>query len=177
MMVVTGMPGAGKDEFIKVANALGIRDVHMGNSVRKYAEMNSVVTNDKSIGDFATGERKKYGMDIWAKRTSENINDPKNTIIDGLRNFEELVFFKNAYNDLKVIAIFANRDDRLSRILKRGREDDIRNVSELVRRDERELSWGIGNVIALADYMIVNDCTLENFRARSEEFVRTKILK
>ncbi|AKA48927.1 hypothetical protein IX51_07250 [uncultured archaeon] len=177
MMVVTGMPGAGKDEFIKVANALGIRDVHMGNSVRKFAEQSGVVSNDNGIGKFATDERNRYGMDIWAKRTAANIEDPVNTIVDGLRNYEELEFFKNEYKDLKVIAIFANRDNRLTRILKRGREDDIRNMSELIRRDERELSWGIGNVIALADFMMLNDCSLENFRSRAEEFIKKKILK
>lgn len=176
MMVVTGMPGAGKDEFIRVANALGIKDVHMGNSVRSYAEKNSVISSDKSIGAFATGEREKYGMDIWAKRTAENIEDPENTIVDGLRNIEELIYFRSNYKDLKVIAVFANREDRLGRILKRGREDDIRNQMELIQRDERELSWGIGNVIALADHMIVNDCSLESFRSRSEEFIRKKIL-
>ncbi len=177
MIIVTGMPGAGKDEFIKVANSLGIKDVHMGNSVRKYAEESGIASNDNGIGAFATGERKKFGMDIWAKRTAENVSDPENTMVDGLRNYEELVYFRNRYENLKVVAIFANRKNRLSRILKRGRADDITNIGELVQRDERELSWGIGNVISLADYMIVNDCSLEDFRARSEAFIKKKFLK
>lgn len=177
MMIVTGMPGAGKDEFIKVANKFGIKDVHMGNSVREYASRYDVEVSDGSIGNFASGERKKFGMDIWARRTSESIDDPKNTIVDGLRNYEELAYFRNAYKDLKVIAIFANRSDRLERILKRDRVDDVHNESELVRRDDRELSWGIGNVIALADYMVVNDCSLGYFMSRSEEFIKKHILK
>lgn len=177
MMIVTGMPGAGKDEFIKVANALGIKDVHMGNSVRKYADMSSIESSDGSIGQFATEERRKYGMDIWAKRTAESIEDPGNTIVDGMRNYEELAFFQREFKNLRVIAIFANRDDRLGRILKRDREDDVRNLEELIRRDERELSWGIGNVIALADYMVVNDCSLDYFQKRSEDFIKNKILK
>ncbi len=171
------MPGAGKDEFIKVANLLGIADVHMGNSVRKYAREKSITSTDGSIGEFATNERSKYGKDIWAKRTAESISDPDNTIVDGLRNYEELVFFMEHYKDLKVVAVFANRKQRLDRILKRGREDDIRNSEELIKRDERELSWGIGNVIALADFMIVNDCTLEDFRKRSEDLIRNKIME
>lgn len=175
MMIVTGMPGAGKDEFINVANSLGIEDVHMGNAVRKFAKTSSISTTDGSIGAFATGERKKFGMDIWARRTAEAIEDPDNTIVDGLRNYEELVFFTEHYSNLKVVAVFANRDQRLERILKRGREDDIRNSKELIKRDERELSWGIGNVIALADFMIVNDCSLEDFRERSRKLITEKI--
>lgn len=177
MMIVTGMPGAGKDEFIRVANSLGIKDVHMGNSVRKYAAQDGIASNDNGIGAFATGERKKFGMDIWAKRTAENVTDPDNTMVDGLRNYEELTYFKEKYENLKVVAIFANRKNRLTRIIRRGREDDITSLNELVQRDERELSWGIGNVISLADYMIVNDCSLEDFRTRSEEFIKKKLLK
>lgn len=177
MIIVTGMPGAGKDEFIKVANSLGITDVHMGNSVRKYAKENGIASNDNGIGSFATGERKKFGMDIWARRTSESVTDPDNTMVDGLRNYEELVYFREKYENLKVVAIFANRKNRLTRILKRGRSDDITSVEGLVQRDDRELSWGIGNVISLADYMIVNDCSLEDFRTRSEQFIRKKLLK
>ncbi len=175
MMIVTGMPGAGKDEFIKVANAIGIKDVHMGNSVRKFAQLSNISSTDGSIGDFATGERSKFGMDIWARRTAESISDPENTVVDGLRNYEELIYFQEHYNDLKVVAVFANRAQRLERILRRGREDDVRNRVELIKRDERELSWGIGNVIALADFMIVNDSTLEEFRKESEILIREKI--
>jgi len=34
MLIVTGMPGSGKDEFVQVAKQLGWMDVHMGNTVK-----------------------------------------------------------------------------------------------------------------------------------------------
>lgn len=176
MIIVTGMPGAGKDEFIFVARELGMKDVHMGDTVRRYANENDIEVNDHQIGAFATNERKKHGMGIWAERTSQYVEDPQNTIVDGLRNYEELEYFKNEFPDLCVVAIFANRKDRLERILKRDRADDIRTLEELIARDERELSWGIGNVICLSDYMIVNNSTLENFRKNVENFLKDTIL-
>ena len=92
MIIVTGMPGAGKDEFINVAKSKGLKDYHMGNVVRKFAGESNIESNDKEIGSFATNERKNHGMHIWAERTSECIEDPDNAIIDGLRNNEELVY-------------------------------------------------------------------------------------
>ena len=52
-------------------------------------------------------------------RTAERINDPEKTIVDGLRNIEELEFFKRHYDSVIVVAIYANRQERLNRILKR----------------------------------------------------------
>ena len=43
------------------------------------------------------------------------------------------------------------------RIRRRNRPGDPRTWEEFVARDMTELGFGIGNVIALADYMIVNE--------------------
>lgn len=167
------MPGSGKDEFIKVARSLGFEDYHMGNTVRSFAGKQGVRETDHEIGEFASGERKKYGMDIWAVRTLESISDDhEKIIIDGLRNTEELDYFKNSGKKIKLVAIFSNRETRLERILRRRRPDDITSLGELISRDERELSWGIGRAIVLADYLIVNDSTLEQFKSYSEQMIQ-----
>ncbi len=171
MIIVTGMPGSGKDEFVNIAKEAGFKDLHMGNTVKEFVIANGIEMTDKAIGKFASDERNKHGMDIWAKRTMEKVTDNNKTVIDGLRNYEELQYFKKIESTISVVAIFANRKTRLERILKRDRIDDIRSEKELIERDNRELSWGIGNVIALADYMIVNDSTLEVFRNRVREFL------
>lgn len=167
IIVVTGMPGAGKDEFIRVAAQLGLSDLHMGNTVKEYAKRAGINMNDGEVGTFATGEREKFGKQIWAERTLKDLNGQKNIVIDGLRNMEELDYMREVESELVVVAIFANRHDRLERILRRKREDDIKDMNGLIHRDMRELSWGIGSVISLADYMIVNDGTLEEFKEDS----------
>src|SRR5579875_3067003 len=168
MIIVTGMPGSGKDEFIKVAKSLGMVDVHMGNTVKEYAKIAGIREDDSSIGRYAGEERQKNGMDVWAKRTAEKISKPEKTVVDGLRNMEELAYFKSHLRDVKVVAIYANREQRLDRIIKRNRPDDVRSETELIARDNRELTWGIGKTISLADYMIVNDGTLEEFKDKAK---------
>jgi len=46
----------------------------------------------------------------------------------------------------------------------RNRADDAGDLQEFFDRDHRELKWGIGNAFALADGMLVNEGTLEEFR-------------
>lgn len=172
MILVTGMPGAGKDEFINVAKNFGFSDVHMGNTVRKYAVENGIELSDHEVGAYASQEREKHGMHIWAQRTSLYVEGKENMIIDGVRNYEELEYFQKKFRNLSVVAIFANRKDRLSRIMKRNRPDDVKSEQELLDRDRRELSWGLGNLIVLADYMIVNDSTLDVFKERTADFLK-----
>ncbi len=171
MIIITGMPGSGKDEFVRVAKKRGFIDVHMGDTVKAFASKSGIPVTDRDIGAFATGERKKHGMDIWAKRTGENIMDPEKTVVDGLRNTEELHYFRDHFPDVIVVAIYTNREERLRRILRRSRPDDVRNEVELESRDDRELGWGIGRTISLADRMIINDKTLEEFKAKVGAFL------
>ena len=46
----------------------------------------------------------------------------------------------------------------------RGRPDDGVGLQEFYDRDRRELKWGIGNAFALADGMLLNEGTLDQFR-------------
>lgn len=171
MLIITGMPGAGKDEFVKVAKKKGYIDVHMGDTVKSYAKKESVPVTDKDIGKFASGQRSKFGMDVWARRTGENITDPAKTVVDGLRNIEELQYFRENFPDVIVVAIYTNKEERLRRILRRHRPDDVTSEYELDGRDDRELGWGIGRTISLADKMIINDKTLEEFKEKARSFL------
>jgi dephospho-CoA kinase len=39
-------------------------------------------------------------------------------------------------------------------------------MAEFDERDNREMGWGLGNVIALSDFMIVNDSDLDSFKEK-----------
>lgn len=52
---------------------------------------------------------------------------------------------------------------RLDRIRARGRSDDFVLPESLRNRDEREMNWGLGNALALADINIKNEGSLEEF--------------
>ena len=171
----TGMPGSGKTEAVKIAKEFGSKVFGMGDIVKDEARKNGIEMNDKNVGSFATNERKKFGMGVWAERTSERIKNISDRIIviDGIRNNEEVEKFREIFGmDFVMIAIRTKNDQRLGRIMKRKREDDTQSKEEFDGRDKREEGWGIGTAINEADIKVMNEGTLENFKQNIREILR-----
>ncbi len=169
VLVVTGMPGAGKEEFVKVAQRKGYAVIRMGDVVRKEAERQGAVMDDKGIGGFASSERRVHGPEIWARRCLD-ILGPGPTVIDGSRSLMEMRAFRSALGeDTRLVAVHSSPASRFERLRRRNRSDAPRNIQEFEDRDERELGWGLGSLIAMADIMLVNEGTLEQFHALVEK--------
>ncbi len=174
VIVLAGMPGAGKEEFVEVARTLGYDVVRMGDVVREWAAKQGLGSDDGSVGGFADAERKRHGYDIWARRSAEKVRAER-TIIDGSRGIDELRVFKNAFGgDVKLLAIYSSQKARFERLQRRGRNDAPRTWEEFLVRDERELSWGLGNLIALADETLVNDGPLDEFKREVKAYLEKR---
>lgn len=172
ILILTGMPGSGKDIFVQEAAKADFKHIRMGDMVRFFAKKANIAPTDSSIGKFATDQRAKYGADIWARRTLEKM-PPGNVLIDGSRSLTEIDHFKSVLgNDLKVIAVDAPAEMRFQRLGARGREDDPSVYEEFQARDERELSWGLGEAIENANITITNDATLEEFRNKCQSLIK-----
>ncbi len=163
VIVVAGMPGSGKEEFVAVAKRVGFDVVRMGDVVREEASKNSIADDDKGVGGFANDERKRHGLDVWGKRCVARVKGER-TIIDGSRGVDELRVFREAFGkDVQLVAVHSAPRTRFERLVRRGRADAPKTWSEFERRDERELGWGLGDLIAIADRMIVNEGSLSDF--------------
>lgn len=165
VICLTGMPGCGKEEFVKVAQERGFAIIRMGDIVREEAKRRGVKFSDETVGGMAHEERVKHGFGVWAGRTVPHVKE-ETTVIDGIRGGEELEVFRREFGDrLAVVAIHASPRTRYKRIRDRGRGDDVVSWEEFLRRDDRELGWGLGEVIATADHMVVNEDGLEAMQA------------
>jgi len=173
VLCVAGMPGCGKEEFLRVASEHGFSIIRMGDVVREEAAKRGIGTSDEAIGGFAHAEREKFGFGIWAERTLPRVRGER-VAIDGLRGSMELdVFRKNLGESVQVVAIHAAPKVRFERLRQRQRSDAPTTWDEFRVRDMRELRWGLGDVIATADYMIVNEGELGAFRARAREVMES----
>jgi dephospho-CoA kinase len=166
LIIVTGMPGTGKEEFLNVASGMGIPFIRMGDTVR-YAYQQRDAKDGMSVGEFAEAERKRYGYDIWAKRSLERMGGPI-CLVDGCRSIDEADAFRSLAEDVTIVAIHSTPETRYERLVKRNRDDAPSSLEEFTRRDEREIGWGLAKIVALSDIMIPNDTTLEDFRKASE---------
>ena len=166
ILVITGMPYSGKTEAANVAAERGIKVINMGDVVREEARKRGLEGTRETLERLMRELRKTMGMGAVAKLCCERISEEdKLVVIDGARNLEEIGEF-NKKGITLLLAIHASPRTRFLRALKRGRKDDVKTWREFVRRDIAELEVGLGNLIALADAMIVNEGTLEDLRQK-----------
>jgi dephospho-CoA kinase len=171
IVVVSGMPGAGKEEFLSVASSIDIPFARMGDAVREAYSRSPEKDAGVSIGDFSTAERKRYGTTVWAKRTVEKMSGSM-FLIDGCRSMDEIRSFMELGSDVIIVGIHSPPKERYERLVKRGREDAPHNLKEFRERDSREISWGLAEVIALSDIMLVNDSSLSDFHSASGKILK-----
>ncbi|MCD6474064.1 MAG: flagellar hook-basal body complex protein FliE [Thermoplasmata archaeon] len=168
----TGMPGAGKSEAVKVAEEMGINVIKMGDVVRKEAKKKGLALTDENLGGLADEMRKKHGKEIWAKKCLEELKGKDIVVIDGIRNIEEVEVFRQHIKNFILVAIHASPKIRYERIARRRRTDDTESIEKMKEREKRELSWGLGDVIAMADIVIINEGDLEEFREKIKKLLK-----
>lgn len=170
---VSGLPGSGKSLVSTLATKKGAIIVGMGDIIRE----ESVKRNETS-NETATNLRKEFGQYIVADLTIDKIkklNENDFVIVEGIRSPYEINLFKENFNDFKIVSIFANRQIRFERLQSRNRDDDSQNYENFLKRDKRELDFGIGNVIAESDKIIINETNLDSYEKEVNDFLDSLI--
>ncbi len=173
LICIVGMPGSGKSLVAEVARELGLPVYNMGDVVREETLKRYGRIMPDLMVEVSKILRNEYGEEVVALRTIERIDSSKEVIVvDGVRSLREVSVFKNYAREVVVVAVHASPKTRFNRIRSRRRPGDPDKWSEFVKRDHIELSFGIGDVIALADYMIVNEGSVEDTREYAKELFR-----
>jgi len=173
IIAFAGMPFSGKSEAVNIAKKLNIPVIRMGDMIWDETKNRGLELSDENVGMIANNMRKEHGMDIWAKRTLEKIRlikDKALIVIDGVRNIEEIeTFEKELGKNFLLIAVQVSDEERYKRAMTRGREDDSQDINLVKERDRRELSWGLGSVIASADIVISNEGPVDDFKQKIKD--------
>jgi dephospho-CoA kinase len=171
---LAGMPGAGKSLVVSVAKEMGYGVVVMGDAVREEAANRGLEPSPENLGKIMLELRQKEGESVIAKRCiskMENARESK-VIVDGIRSLSEVEEFKRHFPKFTLIAIHSSPETRFKRLYHRQRSDDPKNWEIFRERDMRELSVGLGEAIAMAEHLIVNE---EDFVVVKEKI--RKVLK
>lgn len=172
IMGVSGLPGSGKGFVSDIATEKGAMVVSMGDIIREEAKKRG-----ESTKETAKNLRKEHGQYIVAEMTIEKIKKlqeegfESSILVDGIRSQYEVNLFKKNFDDFIIVSIFANPKLRYERIKSRKREDDTTDYDVFAERDQRELDFGIGNVISLSDKIIINESDIESFEQKIREFL------
>ncbi len=172
-MGVVGFPASGKGEFSKIAQAMGIPVIVMGDVIREEVKKAGLPLTDENLGRTANLLRATGGMDAVARLCVPVIEreHARIVLVDGIRGDSEVRVFRGHFPGFILVGIDSPFDMRLERVNARGRTDDVHTRETLKARDERETTWGLASALSEADYMISNAGTLEDFSLRVKELL------
>jgi len=158
---LVGMPGSGKSLIVEVAQKRGYAVVTMGDVIREETLKSGLELNPANVGKVMLDLRKMNGEGVVAQKCIPKIELQKNkkVLIDGLRSLHEADVFRNHFQQFNLIAVHASPETRFIRLLRRGRSDDPKNWETFHDRDQRELSVGLGNAVAMSENLVVNEGT------------------
>ncbi|MBS7647732.1 flagellar hook-basal body complex protein FliE [Candidatus Bathyarchaeota archaeon] len=168
------MPGAGKSIVVNVAKTNGYGVVVMGDEVREEARRRGLEPTPENLGRIMLELRRLEGDAVIAKRCVPKIAGmtENKVIVDGIRSLVEVEEFRRNFSKFVVIAVHASPETRFKRLFHRRRSDDPSNWEVFHERDMRELSVGLGNAIALAEYVIINEGSLDAFERKAAQVLR-----
>jgi len=167
---VAGMPGAGKATVREIVAKAGYSVVVMGDEIREEAKRRGLEPTPENIGMIMLKLREEEGPTVVARRCIPKIEEAEgDVVVDGIRSLQEVREFKKHFPRFSLIAIHASPETRFERLFLRKRSDDPRGWKTFMDRDLRELSVGLGNVIATADYMIVNEGTITQLKRKTHQ--------
>jgi len=170
---VVGMPGSGKSIVSDVAREMGFQVVVMGDAVRAEAQRRGLEPTGEAMRNLMLKLRAERGPTVVAELCFPLVDSAGELVlIEGIRSLHEVEAFRERYGRLHLIAVHSSPRTRFKRLIARGRPDDPSDWEEFCKRDEVELSVGIGSAIALADHMLVNEGPVEELREEARELLR-----
>ncbi len=169
---VTGLRGGGKGVVGEVAAKLGFVSLEMSSVVMEMMKEEGAPINNRSIREWSSDAREKWGADFVARKIVEKVPGGKNVVILGIRSPAEIeTFWKEWGSGYKTLAVFAPKEIRFERVRERGRKGDPDRYAEFAWADEHELAWGLGSAMALADEMVVNEGSKKEFESAVERLL------
>jgi len=165
---LAGMPGSGKSLVVETAQQEGYAAVVMGDVIREETQKRGLELNPKNMGKVMLELRKTGGKCVVAEKCIPRIKQKESgkVILDGLRSLDEVEAFKAHFPKFSLVAIHASPETRFYRLYRRRRDDDPNGWEVFRERDMRELSVGLGNTMAMAEYLIINEDNKDDTKAK-----------
>ncbi|MGC8812046.1 MAG: AAA family ATPase [Candidatus Aenigmatarchaeota archaeon] len=179
---ITGTIASGKDTVKRILQArFNCYTVSLSSVIRAELEKKKNKNfSRKNMQDLGNELRKKYGSKILAMLAVEYLQKDKEVIIvDGIRNPGEIDFLRQKFKDKFVlIGVDAPPEIRFERIRKRNDSSDPKTWEEFLEIDKRdqgenepEYGQRTKDCLKKADFLIVNDSSLEDLENKVNEII------
>lgn len=170
---LTGTLAAGKDTLADYLCEQGFTHISLSQILRKMATSEGISITLENLTKLGNSIEEKYGPGYLAKKALEEIKQVKgDSVISSIRQPSEIDFLKSVEN-FYLVFVDADPKVRFERLKERGRQGDSKNLEDFIKTEKKQMDGKSGGMNLseckkLADYVIQNDSTKENFIAEFE---------
>jgi dephospho-CoA kinase len=177
---IVGMAGSGKSEVAKILERNGFSRIRFGGITDSEIKKRGLELNEANERQVREQLRKEHGMAAYAKLSLPEIDSrlkSGDVVVDGLYSWEEYRLLKSRYNEqFLVVSVYASPEIRYERLARRPIRPLTRE--EAVSRDISEIeNTNKGGPIAMADFIIINESSLEDLEYATSEFLAVLICR
>jgi dephospho-CoA kinase len=174
VVALVGMAGSGKSEVARIFQKKGFIPVRFGDITDEEVGKRGLELNEASERLVREEFRRQHGMAAYAKLNLPRIEAARReaaVVVDGMYSWEEYVFLKEHYNEnFAVVAVWASPAKRYERLS--GRQRRGLTAKDAASRDHAEIeNLNKGGPIAMADYVITNEGSLEELKEQAERAI------
>ncbi|MFC1958036.1 AAA family ATPase [Chloroflexota bacterium] len=171
---IVGMAGAGKSQVAAVFEENGFTRIRFGDITDEEVKKRGLELNEENERYVRELLRQEQGMAAYARLNLPAIDlalKNSSVVIDGLYSWEEYIFLREYYGeDFCVVAVWSSPKTRYARL--RRRLNRRLAGEEAASRDRAEIeNINKGGPIAMADFTIINETSLEKLRKETERVV------
>jgi dephospho-CoA kinase len=172
---VVGMTGSGKSEVARILQGHGFSKVRFGDITDEEVKKRGLPLNEVSERQVRQELRQQHGMAAYAILNGPRIDDclhEGNVVLDGLYSWEEYLVLKGRYgSQFYLAAVWSSPATRYARLAHRR----VRplGAEEAAGRDRAEIENSAkGGPIAMADFTLVNEGSLQELQAQVEKMLK-----
>ena len=171
---ILGMTGAGKSEVSRLFEENGFIKIRFGDVTDEAMKKRGLAPNEENERLVRELLRKEQGPAAYAKLNLPRIEQAlkkSDVVIDGLYSWEGYIFLKGRYGEsLYLVAVWSSPKTRYARLTTRANRR--LTLEEAISRDRAEIeNIQKGGPIAMADFTIINESSLENLREQTKRII------
>ena len=181
VLAAVGKNGTGKDFFLEfISKKYDLPMISIGDIVRELATKDGLELTRENLHKTSQKYMGQYGQTFFPEQIVKKIKESGSPVylVSGIRPFSDVQYLKSAFGDTFLLVDIVISDDmvRYERMLARGSDRDGSSIEKLREYDAgEEKIFHTSQTEKMADIVIKNDGTVEDFYAAIEAFFKSHI--
>ncbi|PIR46884.1 MAG: hypothetical protein COV07_01900 [Candidatus Vogelbacteria bacterium CG10_big_fil_rev_8_21_14_0_10_45_14] len=172
---VTGTNGSGKDTVAEILQNAGFKRFSLSDEIREELKKRGLQENRETTSKVAD-ELRLQDLGELSKRVLSKIEKGENSVVVSIRTRAEVKVFADR-GDFVLIGVDASPELRYERTRGRGRDGDQNSFEYFLEHDIKERGGSadheqqIDKLLAIADYVIINNDTKQSFTEKINKLI------